>query len=145
MARVGLLEDNYRIAKLCAMMLSYANHDVTIYSDGLECLRAFAILDLSLSQIPSQNGVVEAASLPIDVLILDLHLPTITGLEVLHILRAYPHTCSLPLVFCTAAPDSEIKQAFTIAPKATLVEKPFKLQTLVAAIAQVLPASFQKS
>ena len=33
MARIGLLEDNSRIAKLCVTMLGYAGHDVTVYSD----------------------------------------------------------------------------------------------------------------
>ena len=40
MAQVGLLEDNMRIARLCATMLQYAGHDVTIYEHPRECLRA---------------------------------------------------------------------------------------------------------
>lgn len=82
----------------------------------------------------------ESESLPIDVLILDLHLPTMPGVELLRILRTSEHTCALPLIFCTAATHSEIHQAFAIAPDATLVEKPFRLQALVSAITEACPA-----
>ena len=65
------------------------------------------------------------------------------GLEVLQLLRSHARTSVLPLIFCTAAPISEINLALTIAPDAALVEKPFKLQTLVNAISDslVMPES----
>src|SRR3954462_2170036 len=132
MARIGLLEDNIRISKLCATMLNYAGHDVTIYGTAHECLHALDIQCSSLSQ-GYLAGIEEASALPIDVLILDLHLPNMPGVELLRILRTFSHTCALPLIFCTAATYPEISQAFAIAPDATLVEKPFKLQALVSA------------
>ena len=82
MARIGLLEDNHRISKLCATMLNYVGHDVIVYIDGVECLDALSFLNPSLWQASS-------FSLPIDVLILDLHLPTLSGLEVLQTLRTW--------------------------------------------------------
>lgn len=146
MARVGLLEDNLRIARLCVTMLNYAGHDVTHYMEASECLHALAILDPSLmrssTSFPSfaNRGDVERGPLPIDVLILDLHLPTLPGLDVLRCLRANQRTRALPLIFCTAATTAEINLALTIAPDATLVEKPFRLQTLVSAISTAVPA-----
>jgi CheY-like chemotaxis protein len=142
MARIGLLEDNIRIARLCATMLHYAGHEVIIYTDPHECLRA-----LMFPTAPARQGFLspEAPDLPIDVLILDLHLPVMSGLEVLRLLRSRPHTHALPLIFCTAATTSEISGAFALAPNATLVEKPFKLQALVSAIARVLPTSVQEA
>src|ERR1700731_2036728 len=127
MARVGLLEDNMRIAKLCVTMLNYAGHDVMHYMDAQECLQALAVLDLFTLPSRPTKGLDECSPLPIDVLILDLHLPTMPGLEVLRRLRSHPRTSVLPLIFCTAAPISEINLALTIAPDAMLVEKPFKL------------------
>ena len=64
MARVGLLEDNIRIAKLCVTMLNYAGHDVTLYMDAQECLQALAIFDLLTS--PSAQGLDEFSPFPID-------------------------------------------------------------------------------
>ena len=141
MAQVGLLEDNIRIAKLCATMLHYAGHQVTIYEHAQQCLQAL----LSIGKVPESVQSLQDAqidhSLPVEVLILDLHLPDIDGVEVLRYLQAHPRTQSLPLIFCTAAADAEIARAFSIAPHASLVEKPFKLQTLISAISSVLKAS----
>jgi CheY-like chemotaxis protein len=141
MARIGLLEDNIRIAKLSATMLNYSGHDVTIYSDAYECLQSLAVIDAYGQLMPFMQTVSSVSMLPIDVLILDLHLPTMTGLEALRLLMTHPRTYGLPLVFCTAATMSEINGAFALAPQAMLVEKPFKLQSLISAISTVLPAS----
>lgn len=145
MARVGLLEDNTRIAKLCVTMLNYAGHDVLLYGDAHECLQALSVLDLFQMSPSLDQGSRDGLPLPIDVLILDLHLPSMPGLDVLRFLRSHPRTLSLPLIFCTAAPSSEINIALQIAPDATLVEKPFKLQTLVNAISESLAPEAQPS
>ena len=138
MAQVGLLEDNTRIAKLCATMLQYAGHRVIVYEHPRECLNAL----LSPSQTNDGRHLpplpVMPSALPVDVLILDLHLPDITGLEVLHSLRSHPRTQSLPLIFCTAATPTEIAKALRIAPQASFVEKPFTFQDLISAIASAL-------
>jgi CheY-like chemotaxis protein len=135
MALVGLLEDNMRIARLCATMLQYAGHTVTIYEHPHECLSALLAPDDYRQHIykPTVSG-----SLPIDVLVLDLHLPDIAGVDVLRYLRSHPRTKSLPLIFCTAAPPSEVAQALAIAPEASFIEKPFTFQELVSTVTDVL-------
>jgi CheY-like chemotaxis protein len=143
MARIGLLEDNIRIARLCATMLHYAGHEVVIYADPQECLCALTPPPSACSHTFLDRGCEEVILLPIDVLILDLHLPIMSGLEVLRLLKNCPRTCGLPLIFCTAATTSEINGALALAPTAALVEKPFKLQALVSAITRVLPTSIQ--
>ena len=138
MAQVGLLEDNARIAKLCATMLHYAGHQVTIYEHPRECLQALLPARKVPESMQSLQDVLNDRSLPVEVLILDLHLPDIDGVEVLRHLQAHPRTQSLPLIFCTAAAEGEIARALSIAPRAGLVVKPFKLQTLISAISAVL-------
>ena len=145
MARIGLLEDNIRISKLCATMLNYLGHDVTVYTSAEECLHALSILDKSQTRLFLQSSIIGPRPLPIDVLILDLHLPTMTGLEFLRILRTSSHTCSLPLILCTAATSFEIDQALAVAPNAALVEKPFRLQSLVSAISNVFQKPLQEA
>ena len=135
MARVGLLEDNTRIAKLCAMMLCYAGHEVSIYEHPRECLCA---LQLFPDTLPVGECISSSQSLPIDVLILDLHLPDIPGLEIIRLLRSRPLTQSIPLIFCTAATPNEISRAMSLAPKADFLEKPFSYRSLVSAITHAL-------
>ncbi|MBX5451262.1 response regulator [Thermogemmatispora sp.] len=135
MAQVGLLEDNPRIAKLCATFLDFAGHRVVHYRHPRECLEALrvekpAAEKAAVSEVDGQAS----EALPIDILILDLYMPDMPGEDVLRQLRAHPRTRNLPLILCTAAPASEIEQAKSIAPRAIVVEKPFKLQTLTAAI-----------
>ena len=137
MARVGLLEDNARIAKLCATMLQFAGHSVEIYEHPRTCLNAL------MPSFARSEGKVHTLfsyypDLPIEVLILDLQLPEITGIEVLRHLLSHVHTRSLPLIFCTASNTSEISQALRLAPHATVVEKPFKLDVLVSAVLSAL-------
>ena len=140
MAIVGLLEDNDRIAKLCATFLHFAGHQVTIYNTSLNCLRALFSYSQSQGQdtVLSSQEFADKSSLPVEVLILDLSLPDINGIEVLRYLTTHPHTQSLPLIVCTASTGSDIAKVRLIAPHAGIVEKPFKLQTLVSAISTAL-------
>ncbi len=141
MARVGLLEDNSRIAKLCVTMLNLAGHEVTVYERADECLNALLRVEMPYLGFGAQPFKTSLPYLPVEVLILDLHLPDINGFEVLRHLQSHPNTRSLPLIFCTAATDTEVRQALSIAPRACVVWKPFKLQTLTSAIAEVLQSS----
>lgn len=139
MAQVGLLEDNARIAKLCATMLQYAGHQVIVYEHPRKCLDA--LLPEMVGKSAGAYHPIAARSqllLPIDVLILDLHLPDMTGIEVLRCLRANPRTRSLPLIFCTAATSVEVANALSIAPQACFIEKPFTFQELISAISSAL-------
>ncbi|MBV9688948.1 MAG: response regulator transcription factor [Ktedonobacteraceae bacterium] len=131
MAQVGILEDNARIAKFCATYLRFEGHEVIVYEHPRECLAA-------LLPPPKPFESSQTSSLPVDVLILDLHLPDISGMEVLHSLRSYPQTQALPLIFCTAATSIEIVLAKRLAPEAEFIEKPFKLQTLISAVRAAL-------
>ena len=137
MARVGLLEDNVRIAKLCATMLQFSGHSVEIYAHPRTCLDALK-LPIPKGEERMHTLFSYYSDLPIEVLILDLQLPEITGLEVLRHLQAHAHTRNLPLIFCTASHPSEVSQALRLAPHASVVEKPFKLDALVSAVLSAL-------
>ena len=142
MAQVGLLEDNPRIAKLCATLLQFAGHEVTIYETSRKCLQALAHGAQSPGELStSLLGSAGTHPLPVDVLIMDLSLPDIDGIDVLRYLTSHSHTQSLPLILCTAATNSELVKARCVAPLAGIVEKPFRLQTLISAISTALEAT----
>jgi CheY-like chemotaxis protein len=142
MAHVGLLEDNPRIARLCSTLLHYVGHEVTVYETSKKCLHAL-LADTkpgeSFGSVSSQSTCSHA--LPIEVLILDLALPDMNGIDVLKHLISHPQTQALPLIVCTAAANAELVKARHVAPHASIVEKPFHLKTLVAAISTALEAT----
>jgi CheY-like chemotaxis protein len=117
------------------MMLCYAGHEVSIYEHPRDCLCA---LHLFSDALPAGERYSSLKSLPIDVLILDLHLPDITGIEIIHHLRSQPLTKSIPLIFCTAATPNEVSRALSLAPKANFLEKPFSYSRLISAIRDAL-------
>lgn len=135
MAQIGLLEDNGRIAKLCTTFLQFAGHNVTVYEYATKCLQALQPHEMSSASV---DRTANPYILPIEVLILDLSLPDIDGIEVMWQLQSQPRTRRLPLILCTAASDAEIARALCIAPQAAIVTKPFKLDTLILAISTAL-------
>ena len=139
MARVGLLEDNPIIAKLAATMLNYTGHQVTIYEHPRDCLNALSLTNRR-NDLPTTRVHGEEIMLPVELLILDLHLPDIGGFQILELLQNHHHTRSLPLIFCTAATAREIDYALRLAPQAYLIEKPFKMETLLNAVSRILQA-----
>ena len=145
MACIGLLEDNSRIAKLCVTMLNLAGHEVILYEHAEECLNALFAVPTGYksngAQLIQESMKASRSNLPVEVLVLDLHLPDMNGFELLHHLQSHPNTRSLPLIFCTAATENEVQQALSIAPRAWVVWKPFRLQTLTSAISEALQAS----
>jgi CheY-like chemotaxis protein len=139
MARVGLLEDNPVLARLAATMLNLTGHDVTVYEHPRDCVHALSLLGQPYS-LPSGQTTGEETSLPVELLILDLHLPDIGGFQILELLQNNQHTRLLPLIFLTAATQREIDYALHLAPQAYLIEKPFKMETLLSAVSKVLQA-----
>jgi CheY-like chemotaxis protein len=139
MARVGLLEDNPVIARLAATMLNYKGHQVTVYEHPRDCLNALSLTNVS-GDLPLRDARSDEMMLPVEVLILDLHLPDIGGFHILELIQSNRRTRSLPLIFCTAATAREIDYALSLAPQAYLIEKPFKMETLLTAVSRILQA-----
>ena len=71
MAQIGLLEDNARIAKLCATLLEYAGHQVTVFDTSQKCLHALLSSGRTLDGVPALYAPTKLYTLPVEVLILD--------------------------------------------------------------------------
>jgi CheY-like chemotaxis protein/curved DNA-binding protein CbpA len=120
-ARVLLAEDNEPLAAAIAALLTRQGMRVERAGDGVEALARIA----------------EA---PPDLLLLDLKLPRLHGIELLKRLRRSPGPSHLPVIIITGAYRGEpYVQAARALGVAAYLEKPFKTGDLLAAIAAALP------
>jgi two-component system, OmpR family, catabolic regulation response regulator CreB len=93
---------------------------------------------VSLARTLGQGRVVLAESrAPVDALLLDLHLPDGSGLDLLRELRAAPATRGLPVIVLTAeGEDRVLDEAEELA--AAVLTKPFSPTKLIARIGALL-------
>lgn len=115
MTRVMLIEDEPNISDAIRFILSREGCEVTARSDG--------------------TGIHEAlrAERP-DLLILDLMLPGISGLEILAAVRADPETKDLPVMMLTAKGHGRDREAAERAGVSRFMSKPFSNDEMRAAV-----------
>ncbi len=120
--QVLLIDDSKPIHALVTSLLG--NEPVTIHS-------AF----------DAQFGIVLAASLRPDLILLDVEMPGVDGYETCRRLKADRVTASLPIVFLTArATTEEMVQGLTLGAN-DYVAKPFKLSELLSRVRAALRTS----
>ncbi|TGD42849.1 response regulator [Pseudotabrizicola sediminis] len=114
-ARVLLIEDEPNITEAIRFILSRDGCDVTALADGAGAIAA-----------------VQAAK-P-DLVILDLMLPGVSGLEILAQLRADPATKTLPVMMLTAKGQGRDREAAERAGASHFMTKPFSNDDMRAAV-----------
>lgn len=77
-------------------------------------------------------------SRPYRLIVLDLMLPGLTGMELCRILRQNPKTASIPIIMLTARSDETDKVAGLEAGADDYVTKPFSVRELIARVKSVL-------
>jgi CheY-like chemotaxis protein len=112
---VLIVEDDPSTRDLYRQALAAAGYSVTAVSDGLDALR----------KIETDTP---------DVVVLDLILPRVAGLDVYYEMRAMPSTRTIPVVVVTGA-DVDGLEAAGIE---LLLRKPIYPDLLVAAVEQLL-------
>ena len=75
---------------------------------------------------------------PPDVLLLDIHMPELSGLEVLKALRENPETAQLPVIFLTATVDQATRMQALELGATDLLSKPVERVELVLRLRNVL-------
>ena len=113
--RVLLIEDEANIAEAIRFLLTRDGYSVEIRQDGRAALVAVAQM------------------LP-DLVILDLMLPGLSGLEVLTALRADPSTAALPVLMLTAKGQGRDREAAELAGVSAFMAKPFDNNEMRAAV-----------
>jgi DNA-binding response OmpR family regulator len=119
MTRILVVEDDRDIAELVGRYLEKAGFTVEILGSGREALAAIA-------------------SRPPDVLVLDLMLPGVDGLEICRAVRANDKTANLPIVMLTARSEEGERIAGLELGADDYIGKPFSPNELVARIRALL-------
>lgn len=100
------------------------------------CLEDLGGWEVLLAASGSQ-GLVIAASEPLDGILLDVSMPEMNGFETLRKLQDHPTTQTIPVTLLTARVQPEDKEHFAQLGIAGLILKPFDPMTLVEQVAAV--------
>ena len=119
-ARVLVAEDNPVNQQVAQGMLENLGCRVTLAQDG-------------------QQALALARAQPFDLILLDLHMPVLDGLQAARQLRALPQCQAVPIIALTAAVFAEDRQRCLEAGMNGFVPKPIDKWELIRALAQHLP------
>ena len=104
-----VVEDNERNLKLLRDVLEYAGYDVRVARTA-------------------EDGISLAASEPPDLVLMDLQLPGIDGMEALRRLRESPRTADIPVVAVTAQAMKQDRERALEAGFNGYIEKPISVR-----------------
>ncbi|TQK44074.1 response regulator receiver domain-containing protein [Streptomyces sp. SLBN-118] len=119
MPRVLIADDDGDIRDLVAFKLTQSGYEVIAVEDGMAALKA-------------------ARSEPVDVALLDIRMPGMSGLDVCRELRAAPETASLPVILITArSQEGDVETGFAAGADDYII-KPFSPRELSSRVQAVL-------
>ncbi|MGW2522309.1 response regulator transcription factor [Streptomyces sp. NPDC001617] len=119
MARVLIADDDSDIRDLVAFKLTQSGHEVTVVEDGMAALKA-------------------AREQPVDLALLDIRMPGMSGLDVCRELRAAPETATLPVIMITArSQEGDVEVGFAAGADDYII-KPFSPRELSSRVTAVL-------
>jgi two-component system chemotaxis response regulator CheY len=102
------------------------------------CLRA--IPDTSFVHASSGLEAIERLSLSsFDLMVLDLNMPDIGGIEVLEFVRAQDTLRSLPVLIVTTRGDDQSRERVLQAGATSFLAKPFTPDSIIAEVRAILP------
>lgn len=114
-----IVDDSESIRKLVQFNLSKADYNVLVANNGQEALSYF-------------NGD------RIDLLITDLHMPVMNGLELIKEVRKIEHYKHIPILFLTTETQISLKKEAKDAGATGWIVKPFEFEKLLSTIRRVL-------
>jgi two-component system, OmpR family, alkaline phosphatase synthesis response regulator PhoP len=119
MTRVLVVEDDRDIAELVERYLQKAGFSIELLSSGRDALKA-------------------VADRPPDLLLLDLMLPHVDGLEICRAVRSDPRSAAIPIIMLTARADESERIVGLEIGADDYVAKPFSPNELVARVRALL-------
>ena len=115
-----VVEDNERNLKLLRDVLEYAGYDVR-------------------AARTAEDGIALAVSEPPDLVLMDLQLPGIDGMEALRRLRETPRTAGIPVVAVTAQAMKQDRERILRAGFDGYLEKPISVRAFPDQVRSFLP------
>jgi len=95
--------------------------------------------DFVMTHASSGLEAIEKLSLaPFDILVLDLHMPDIGGLEVIEFVRAPDHRRALPILVVTTRGDETSRESALSAGASRYMTKPFTPDGILAEVTALL-------
>ena len=88
----------------------------------------------------SRNAVAKVIEEKPDLLLLDVHMPHVTGMEVLEKLRCVDVTCTTPVIFLTSSNDAELRVRALNLGASDFLNKPVVVSELIARVRNTLLA-----
>ena len=123
--KVLIVEDSPLVRKMYGLVFSRREHELTTAEDGRKGLASLA-----------------SASGRYDLILLDLRMPDMDGVEFLRAVRRSPEFSVIPIVLTTIEPDdSELLREATRLGVAAVVKKPWKPHELRGVVQSVLNRS----
>ena len=108
------MEDSPLLQKMYGLVFSRREHELTTVSNGLQAL-----------------NTLDRSDTPYDLILLDLRMPDMDGVEFIRELRVNPALAKIPIVLTTAEPDDSVLMIQARALGVTaVVKKPWKPQEL---------------
>ncbi|MBC2607174.1 response regulator [Pelagicoccus albus] len=120
MKTIITVDDASTIRKMVGFTLKSAGHNVVEAADGMEALN-------TLKQRP------------VDLVITDVNMPNMNGIDLTRQLRALPNYRSTPIILLTTETDPAKKSAGRAAGATGWIVKPFSQDQLLAIVSKVLP------
>ncbi len=115
-----VVEDNERNLKLLRDVLEYAGYDVRVARTA-------------------EDGITVAVKEPPDLVLMDLQLPGMDGVEALRLLRENPRTADIPVVAVTAQAMKQDRERALEAGFDGYVEKPISVRAFPDQVRSFLP------
>ena len=118
--RILIIEDDYFIRELYERQLKKKGYEVVAAADGAE-------------------GLVKAAEVKPRLILLDIMLPKLNGLDLLGTLKAKPETSEIPVVLLTnLGQESVIKEGFKLGAKGYLIKSAYTPEQIISEVESFL-------
>jgi len=120
--RVMTVDDSVTVRQVLKTTLSAAGYEVVEASDG-------------------QDALEKLSERPVDILVTDLNMPRLDGIDLIKTVRRQPGNRFIPIIMLTTESQPELKQSGKAAGASGWLTKPFRPEQLLAVVRMVCPAT----